>query len=162
MEVYQGKAEFLALCFAKENRSTADALIARLHEKRLRVWSSDRGCNVKKKDDAARFAESRTVLILISKEWLESESCIMQVRAAAEQDKALVLLFLEGADLMGKDDIRLLLSRSVRMIDYNPADDAECMEELLGLDCVRDCAMAEGEAPDLKKTGIWDFLNREL
>ena len=162
MEVYQGKSDFIALCFAKEDRSTAEALIAKLLEKRLRVWSSERGCNVKKKDDAARFGECRTALLLISKDWLESESCAMQLRAAAEQEKALVLLFMGGANFVGKDDLNALVSRSARMIDYAPEDDAECMEELLELECIRDCMMAENEEPDLKKTGLWDILNREI
>lgn len=162
MEVYQGKSDFIAVCFAKEDRSTAEALIAKLQEECLRVWSSERGCNVKKKDDAARFAECRTALILISKDWLESETCAMQLRAAAEQDKAYVLLFLGGTNLMGKEDLRMLLSRSARMIDYAPDDASACTEELLGLECITDCRMAEGEAPDLKKTGLWDILNREI
>ncbi len=162
MEVYQGKLDFIAVCFAKDDRSTAEALIEKLYAKRLRVWSSERGCNVKKKDDAARFAQCRTALILISKDWLESETCAAQLRAAAEQEKAIVLLFLGGADLVGRDDLNALLSRSVSMIDYAPDNDADCMAELLGLECIQDCAMPEGEEPDLKKTGIWDILNREI
>lgn len=162
MEVYQGKSDFIAVCFAKDNRSTAETLIEKMQAQRLRVWSSERGCNVKKKDDAARFAECRTAVILISKDWLKSETYAMQLRAAAEQEKALVLLFLEGANLVGKEDLRMLLSRAVRMIDYAPEEDAVCMEELLGLECITDCRMAEDEEPDLKKSGIWDILNREL
>ena len=162
MEVYQGKLDFIAVCFAKDDRSTAEALIEKLNSKRLRVWSSERGCNVKKKDDAARFAECRTALILISKDWLGSETCAAQLRAASEQEKAIVLLFLGGADLVGRDDLNALLSRSVCMLDYAPANDADSTEDLLGLECIRDCAMQENEEPDLKKTGIWDILNREI
>ncbi len=162
MEVYQGKSDFIAVCFAKDDRSTAEALITKLNGKRLRVWSSERGCNVKKKDDAARFSECRTALILISRQWLESENSAAQLRAAAEQEKALVLLFSDGSNLVGKDDLNALISRSARMIDYNPADDAECMEELFSLECIQDCMMAEGEEPDLKKNGLWDILNREI
>ena len=73
-----------------------------------------------------------------------------------------MLLFLDGANLVGTDDLNALISRSARMIDYNPADDAECMEELFALECIQDCMMAEGEEPDLKKTGLWDILNREI
>ena len=162
MEVYQGKSDFIAVCFAKDDRSTAESLIEKLLEKRLRVWSSERGCNVKKKDDAARFAECRTALLLISKDWLESETCAMQLRAAAEQEKALVLLFLNGANLVGKDNLNAMISRSARMIDYAPDDDAAWMEELLELECIRDCMMTDDEEPDLKKTGLWDILNREI
>ncbi len=125
MEVYQGKLDFIAVCFAKDDRSTAETLIEKLHAKRLRVWSSERGCNVKK-------------------------------------EKAVVLLFLGGADLVGRDDLNAMVSRSVRMIDYAPDNDADCMAELLGLECIQDCAMPESEEPDLKKTGIWDILNREI
>ena len=67
-----------------------------------------------------------------------------------------------GADLVGRDDLNALLNRSARMIDYAPDNDADCMAELLGLECIQDCAMPEGEEPDLKKTGIWDILNREI
>ena len=162
MEVYQGKSDFIAVCFAKNDRSTAESLIEKLQEKRLRVWSSERGCNVKKKDDAARFAECCTALLLISKDWLESETCAMQLRAAAEQEKALVLLFLNGANLVGKDNLNAMISRSTRMIDYVPDDDAAWMEELLELECIRDCMMTADEEPDLKKTGLWDILNREI
>ena len=144
MEVYQGKLDYIALCFAKEDRSTAEALIAKLLEKRLRVWSSERGCNVKKKDDAARFGECRTALLLISKDWLESESCAMQLRAAAEQEKALVLLFMGGANFVGKADLNALISRSARMIDYDPADDAACGRGCCSRCPCRPCA---GSAP---------------
>ena len=42
------------------------------------------------------------------------------------------------------------------------ADEGPLMEELLSLECIQDCMMAEGEEPDLKKTGLWDILNREI
>ena len=41
MEVYQGKSDFIALCFAKEDRSTAETLIAKLLEKRLKDTNAD-------------------------------------------------------------------------------------------------------------------------
>lgn len=162
MEVYQGKSDFIVVCFDKDDRNTAEELIGKLNESRLRTWSSERGCNITKKDDAARFAECRTVLILISKDMLEADNCAALLRAAAEQDKALVLLFLGGANFVGRDDLNALLSRSVRMMSYDPANIPDCIGQLNEFECISDCKMAENETPDLKKTGIWDFLNRDL
>lgn len=164
MVVYQGKSDFIAVCFDKADRDAAEMLIAKLGERRFRVWSNERGCNLTKKDDLTRFAECRTALILISKDMLESDSCAMLLRAAAQLDKALVLLFIDGTNLVGRDDLTALLSRSAYMIDFASADPSMdiCLEDVLALECVCDCMMAEDEKPDLKKTGIWDILNREI
>ncbi len=162
MEVYQGDFNFLAVCFDKKDRDAAEALIDDLHNNHLRTWSSERGCDLTQKDDAERFAACRTVLILISDDMLASNDCTALVRAAMEQDKALVLLMLNNANLVGRDELNAMLNRSVRMIDYAPENVDACINELIALDCVYDCLMLANEAPNLKKTGFWDILTREL
>ena len=155
MESYQGTADYIALCYAAADRSAAEQLTAALQEQRLRVWVNNRGCAVAKQKDLAKLAASCTVVILISREWLGFEKCADQLRKAAELDKPLVLLFTEGADLTGRDDLNAVLSRSVRMLDYDPAKPAECISEMMQLDIVTDCRLADGEQPDNKRVGIF-------
>lgn len=162
MEVYQGKFDFIAVCFDKKDRDAAEILIDDLQNNHLRTWSSERGCDLTQAEDADRFAACRTVIILISKDMLASDDCAALIRAAVEQDKALVLLLIDHANLVGRDDLNAMLNRSVRMIDYAPESVDDCINELTGLDCVYDCLMLANETPDMKKTSIWDILNCEL
>ena len=162
MEVYKGTADYIALCFAQENREAAEKLAEWMNRERLRVWSSDRGCNPKKKADAARLAGCRTAVILISENWLADDRYTSQLQGAAQLNKQMVLLFLDETDLSGNEALNLLLSRSVRMTDYKPDAPDECYEELLSLECIQDCKMKDDEQPDTEKTGLLGFLSRDI
>ena len=162
MEVYKGKSDFLALCYAQQNRDTAEQIVERLNEERFRVWTNDRGCNPKKKADAVRLAESRTVVILISKDWLSDEKYTNQLRGAAHIQKQLVLLFLDDTDLSKNEELNLLLNRSVRMLDYKDIEPSECFEKLFALECIQDCKMADDEEAETEKTGLMGLLSRDI
>lgn len=155
MESYQGTADYIALCFAPADKDTAEQITAALQEQRLRVWVNSRGCNPAKQKDLARLAACRTAVILISKEWLNTETCAEQLKQAAALDKQTVLLFTDGADLVGRDDLNAVISRSVRMLDYSPDAPAECIDEMTALECILDCKLADGEEPDNRKVGIF-------
>ncbi len=163
MEVYQGTSDFVAVCYAKEDRAAAEQLVDRLNAQRIRVWTNERGCNMKKKDDLSRFAACRTACILISKAWLAKDAFALQLEAAAKLEKQTVLLFLEGADLARNEKLGALLNRSMHMLDYVPEDETAFQEELLSLECMQDCRIADDEEPDTKQlSGLWEILNREL
>ena len=160
MATYQGNADFIAVCFDPDDREIAEQIIARLDAGHLRVWSGSRGCNIQKKNDAARLAACRTALIIISQNWLADGKCTPQLRFAAEHELQTVLLFTDDADLSTNEELRLLLSRSVRMLDYRAESAEECFAELLSLECVQDCKMRDGEQPDEEKPGLFGFLKR--
>lgn len=162
MEVYKGKSDFIALCYAQQNRDAAEQIVDRLNQDRFRVWTNDRGCNPKKKADAVRLAESRVAVILISKDWIAEEKYTNQLRGAAHIQKQLVLLFLDDTDMSKHEELNLLLNRSVRMMDFKPDAPEDCFSELLALDCITDCKMADDEEPDTEKTGIIGFLSRDI
>ena len=162
MEVYKGKEDFLALCYAQQNRDAAEQIVERLNEERYRVWTNDRGVNPKKKSDATRLAECRAVVILISKDWTEDEKYTNQLRGASLIQKQTVLLFLDDTDLSMHEELNLLLNRSVRMFDYKKDKPEEGFSELLSLDCVQDCKMKDDEEPDTEKTGLIGFLSRDI
>ena len=111
MEVYKGTADYIALCFAQENREAAEKLAEWMNTERLRVWSSDRGCNPKKKADAARLAGCRTAVILISKNWLADDRYTSQLRGAAQLNKQMVLLFLDETDLSTNEEETRLINK---------------------------------------------------
>ena len=162
MEVYKGKSDFIALCFAQQNRDTAEKIVERLHKDRFRVWTNDRGCNPKKKTDAVRLAESRAAVILVSKDWIGDEKYTNQLRGAAHIQKQLVLIFLDDTDLSKHEELNLLLNRSVRMFDYKENEPEACFEELLALECIQDCKMKDDEEADTEKTGLIGFLSRDI
>ena len=153
MKSYQGSREYIAFCYSVKDRNAAETIAAKLNDERIRVWSTQRGCCVKRRDELERLAEARTVLILVSKNWLADETCKMQVRAATELGKQLVMLFLNGVDLMQHEDVRMMLGRDVRMIDYLPESAWVCWKELMELEAVTDCKMDLDEKPDTKRTG---------
>lgn len=162
MEVYKGKSDFIALCYAQQNRSAAEAIVDRLNSERYRVWTNDRGCNPRKKTDATRLAESRVAVILVSKDWISEAKYTDQLRGAAHINKQLVLLFLDDTDMSKHEELNLLLNRSVRMFDYKEDAPEEGFAELLSLECIQDCKMPDGEEPDTEKTGIMGFLSRDI
>ena len=159
MEVYKGKSDFIALCYAQQNRDAAEQIVDKLNQERFRVWTNDRGCNPKKKADAVRLAESRVAVILISKDWIADEKYTNQLRGAAHIQKQLVLLFLDDTDMSKHEELNMLLNRSVRMMDFKPDAPEDCFSVLMTLDCITDCKMADDEEPDPEKTGIIGFLS---
>ena len=162
MEVYKGKSDFIALCYAQQNRDAAAQILERLNQARFRVWTNDRGCNPKKKADAVRLAESRVALILISKDWITEEKYTNQLRGAAHIQKQTVLVFLDDTDMSKHEELNLLLNRSVRMFDFKADAPEECMENLMSLECIQECKMADGEEPDTENTGLIGFLSRDI
>ena len=155
MKSYQGKREFIALCYCVKNRNAAESIAEQLGNERIRVWSTSHGCCVKKRDELERLAEARTVIILVTRDWLRDDTCKMQLRAAAELDKQLVMLFKDHTDLMQHEDLRMMLPRSVTMLDYMPESAWVTMQELFNLECITDCRMDLDEVPDTKKTGLF-------
>ena len=162
MEVYKGKSEFLALCYAQQNRDAAEQIVERLNQERYRVWTNDRGLNPKKKADATRLAESRAAVILVSKDWISDEKYTNQLRGASLLQKQTVLLFLDDTDLSKHEALNLLLNRSVRMFGYNAEQPEDCFSELFSLECVQDCKMKDDEEPDTEKTGLIGLLSRDI
>ena len=162
MEVYKGKSDFLALCYAQQNRDAAERIVERLNQERYRVWTNDRGLNPKKKADATRLAESRAAVILVSKDWISDEKYTNQLRGASLLQKQTVLLFLDDTDLCKHENVKNLLSRSVRMFNFKPDEPEEGFSELFSLECVQDCKMKDDEEPDTEKTGLIGFLSRDI
>ena len=155
MKSYQGNDAYIALCFSTENRNAAEQIAAALNAERFRVWGCKKGCRIREPEELGRFASAYTVMILISKEWLADDDCILQLQGAAKLEKPTVLLFLDGADLTGNPAIQAVVNRSMRMIDFDPQHTEECMAELRDLTCITDCQMAPDEKPNVKKTGLF-------
>ena len=105
------------------------------------------------------FAVCRTVCILISAKWLKGKNNTDQLKGAVLMDKQTVLLFLDDTDLSANEETAALLNRSMRMIDCDPENPDECMQELLSMECVTDCIMAEDEEPDTKTTSLLDIFS---
>lgn len=161
MNGYQGKADFIALCFSKKDRDTAERIAELLQKAGLRVWGNDRGCRVSRKADRERLAECRTALLLISKEWLADKSCSAQLAAACETERQTVMVFLDDADLTGNAALTPYLGRAVRMIDYRPQDERACFEELFALECITDCRKQPGEQdPEPESGGLFGLFRR--
>ena len=154
MEAYQGKLDYIALCFSADNRSAAEEICELLAKARLRVWTSKRGCDPRKDADAERLAGCTAALILVTADWAADEKSLLQLRKAAEADRQIVMLFLDDTDLSNYEDLSLMLSRSTRMLDYRAESAAECLEDLLSILCIHDCRMADNEEPDTKKIGF--------
>lgn len=160
MEYYQGDRDYLALCFAKENRKTAEQIAECLQKQHVRVWGSDSGCELTQDSEASRFEKSRAAVIVISKEWAADALCRLQLQAAAALDLAAVLVFIDETDLSADADLSALLSRSARMLDYNPKAEGEFTDAVMPLLCVRDCIMQEDEQPKKKKSGIFGLFGK--
>lgn len=154
MKGYQGSADFIALCFSQKDKETAEHIAEQLQSAGLRVWCNDRGCRLTKTSDRERFSQCRTVLILISANWLEDKLCTAQLAAACELERQHVLLFLDGSDLTGNELLVPYLGRSVRMLDYNAANPGETLAELTALVCITDCKAAPGESDGEKPGGL--------
>ena len=159
MEYYQGDKDYLALCFAKENRKTAEKIAECLTENGVRVWSSENGCELTQDKEAARLEKCRAAVIVISKEWTADALCRMQLQAAAALELDTVLIFTDETDLSGDGDLSALLSRSVRMLDYSPKAQKDFLETVMPLLCVRDCLMDEEEQPK-KKKGLFGLFKK--
>ena len=159
MESYQGKNDFIALCYDNDDRAAAERIAEALNALRVRVWSNYRGCVLRKSSDAERFAVCRTVCILISAKWIKGKNNTDQLKGAVLMDKQTVLLFLDDTDLSANEETAALLNRSMRMIDCDPENPDECMQELLSMECVTDCIMAEDEEPDTKTTSLLDIFS---
>ena len=142
MKAYQGNADYIAVCFSRSDQETALALTEQLSAAGLRVWYHERGCRLTKKSERERFAQSRTVLILVSAAWLSDKLCTAQLAAACELEKQHVLVFLDSSDLAGNEQLTPYLGRSVRMLDHG----AETVSELMQLECITDCKADPGEA----------------
>jgi len=155
MEYYQGDKDYLALCFAKSDRKTAEQILECLQKQRVRVWTSSRGCNLQKDADAARFQKCRAAVILVSAAWSAEELCRAQLYIASKLELDTVLVFLDETDLSTDEQLAALLSRSVRMVDYRAAAQEEFLETMMPLLCVRDCIMEADEQPETKKTGLF-------
>ena len=151
MDYYQGTEDYLALCFSKENRKTAEQIAECLLDSRIRVWSSDGGCELKEDAEASRFEKCRAAVIVISKEWTADPMCRIQLQAAAALDLSTVLVFIDETDLSADADLSALLSRSARMTDFSPKKKKEFLDAVLPLLCVQDCRMTEEEQPKKKK-----------
>lgn len=158
MNYYQGDLDYLALCYAVQNRKTAEQIARLLQEQRVRVWSSDMGCNLKQDADAARFQKCRAAVILISAQWAADTLCRIQLQAAAALELDTVLVFLDETDLSKDEQLSALLRRSVRMTDYSAKEKNAFVEAFMPLLCVRDCLMAENEEPEKKKSGLFGLF----
>lgn len=157
MQYYQGDRDYLALCFSKSDRKSAEKLASCLQQQRVRIWSSSRGCALNHDEDGAYFQQSRAAVILISAAWCEEPLCRAQLQIAAKLEKDMVLVFLDQTDLSADAVLAPLLSRSVRMVDYNAAAEQDFCDAMLSLLCVRDCIMDADEQPE-KKSGLFGFL----
>ncbi|MBR5371749.1 MAG: toll/interleukin-1 receptor domain-containing protein [Oscillospiraceae bacterium] len=151
MDYYQGNADYLALCFSKENRKTAEQIAECLLDSRVRVWSTDNGCALTEDAEASRFEKCRAAVIVISKEWTADPMCRLQLQAAAALDLSTLLIFIDETDLSADADLSALLNRSDRMTDFNPKKKQEFLDAVMPLLCVRDCLMSEDEQPKKKK-----------
>lgn len=158
MEAYQGTNSYIAFCFAPESREAAEPVIAKMQQARLRVWTSKRGCGFEKETDCQRFGACRTAVILVTPEWLSSPAAEAHLKGAAALEKPLVMLFAPQTDLTAYPHLQALLSRSVRMIDWNETAPEECITELLTLENITDCTMEDGEEPEMKKLGFLGFF----
>lgn len=159
MESYQGKKDYIALCYDNDDRAAAEKIAEAFNALRIRVWSNYRGCVIRKGNDAERMAFSRTVCILISKKWLKGRHNTDQLKAAGLMEKQTVLLFLDDTDLSTDEEVSAMLNRSMRMIDCRIDNLEDCMQELLSMECITDCIMPEDEEPDTKTTSLLDIFS---
>ena len=160
MKVYQGSADYIALCFSQKDKDTAEQIAEKLQAAGLRVWYNDRGCRLTKKSDRERFSQCRTALILISADWLADKLCTAQLAAACELERQHVLLFLDSSDLTGNELLVPYLGRSVRMLSYDTAAPDASLAELTALACITDCKAAPGESDGEKPGGIFSFFRK--
>ena len=158
MDYYQGDLDYLALCYSVKDRKPAEQIARLLQERRIRVWSSDKGCCLKQDADAARFQKCRAAVILISADWAADTLCRIQMQAAAALELDTVLVFLDETDLSTDEQLSVLLRRSMRMTDYRAKEKDAFLEAFMPLLCVRDCLMAENEQPEKKKSGLFGFF----
>lgn len=156
MVSYQGKSDYIALCYAQKDKAQAERYSALLWEKKLRVWSGERGGNVRKRADLERMAGCRAAVILVSENWLSDSACIDQLKAVTACERETVLVFLDSSDLTGNEQVGALLNRSVRMTDGQ--DPEAGVQELAQLQCITDCRMADGEKPKTKKSGLFGLF----
>jgi len=99
---YKGKEPFVFVSYSHDNISKTDPLIEKMQSRKYRLWFDEEGIGPGagwRREIAQRVRKSNWFIALLSKDYVKSPTCELEIFYAAEKEKNILLIYLDDVKL---------------------------------------------------------------